>query len=171
MDTHTHTHRLLCIEVSCHVVDVEGGCLLRWVMCALIGSASQYVTASIQDARLRWTAGRGSGVHLCSPFIRSVRWWIAADYRWRWRWFISVILHAVDTQQSLISPQPAIYCPRWKITSPGRAVNVNENGELPPDNLLVLNSFSVKLSVAYGLSINTISANDLVICNLNKYKW
>lgn len=52
----------------------------------------------------------GRGVWLCSPFIRSVRWWIAQDYRWRWRWFISVILHAVDTPQPLISPKQAVYC-------------------------------------------------------------
>ncbi len=36
--------------------------------------------------------GEGGELQRCSPFIRSVGWWIAAQYRWRWRWFISVIL-------------------------------------------------------------------------------
>lgn len=48
--------------------------------------------------------GDEGGLRLCSPFIRSVRWWITAEQRWG-RWcFIAVLLRAVDTQQSLISP-------------------------------------------------------------------
>ena len=153
MDTHTHTHTrtrtraycLLCTEVCCHVVDVEGGFQLRWVMYALIGSASQYVSASIQDAQLQWTVGRKRSTILLSIY-QICRMMDSGGLQVE----VTVVYlshpsrcgHAAVNDLTIASHLSS----SEKFTSLERTALVIKNGEQHPLNSSVLNSYQHLLS-------------------------
>lgn len=99
--------------------------------------------------------GEGRGARLGSPFIRSVRWWIALDYRWRSNASSqsSFTLWARSTRCSNCS-HPFIVVWERHLEKLRISLKMVDSSQLIPR--FWTGAFSVKLSKARGLSISAI---------------